>query len=101
MIAVTWGKPEPESTLWVPPFYSPMKQALMRLCHERKLNYREIVGVRRSRSIAWPRQELMVQIKDDFPSASLPEIARLFNRDHTTVLHAVKQVAERMKQESV
>jgi chromosomal replication initiator protein len=61
----------------------------------------ELRGHGRTRCIAWPRQEAMWQIRqvrapDGSPRFSLPQIGRYFSdRDHTTVLHAVKAHAKR------
>jgi len=52
----------------------------------------DMIGPRRSRSIARPRQVAMYLAKT-LTSKSLPEIGRCFgNRDHTTVIHAVRKV---------
>ncbi|MFW5833194.1 MAG: chromosomal replication initiator protein DnaA [Pseudomonadota bacterium] len=52
---------------------------------------------RRSRVVARPRQVAMYLAKQLTPR-SLPEIGRRFgNRDHTTVMHAVKKVEELMR----
>ena len=49
---------------------------------------------RRSRTVARPRQVAMYLSKN-LTSRSLPEIGRRFgNRDHTTVIHAVRKVEE-------
>jgi chromosomal replication initiator protein len=51
-------------------------------------------SARRARSVARPRQVAMYLAKQ-LTSRSLPEIGRKFgNRDHTTVMHAVKKVDE-------
>jgi chromosomal replication initiation ATPase DnaA len=55
----------------------------------------DIMSRSRKRHLAWPRQEAMAAIRDVFPDDSLPQIGRLFGRDHTTVLHAVRQVKAR------
>ena len=58
------------------------------------LNLQEMLSARRSRSLARPRQIAMYLAKQ-FTTNSLPEIGRKFsNRDHTTVIHAVKKVNE-------
>lgn len=50
----------------------------------------------RARIDAWPRQVAMYLCRNRFGMA-LPKIAREFgNRDHTTVVHAVRQVERRM-----
>lgn len=52
----------------------------------------EMVSQRRSRDVARPRQVAMYLAKQLTPR-SLPNIGRLFgNRDHTTVIHAIRQI---------
>ena len=52
----------------------------------------DLVGPKRTRTIARPRQVAMVLAKQ-MTSRSLPEIGRRFGgRDHTTVMHAVKRI---------
>ena len=54
---------------------------------------------RRSRSVARPRQIAMYLAKS-ITSRSLPEIGRRFaNRDHTTVIHAVKTITRLSEQD--
>ena len=58
------------------------------------LTIQEMLSARRSRSLARPRQIAMYLAKH-YTSNSLPEIGRKFsNRDHTTVIHAVKKIDE-------
>jgi len=58
------------------------------------LNIQEMLSPRRSRSLARPRQIAMYLAKQHTTS-SLPDIGRKFsNRDHTTVIHAVKKIQE-------
>ena len=47
----------------------------------------------RARNVARPRQIAMYLAKQ-LTSRSLPEIGRKFDRDHTTVMHAVRKVEE-------
>jgi chromosomal replication initiator protein len=52
----------------------------------------DLVGPKRTRTIARPRQVAMFLAKQ-MTSRSLPEIGRRFGgRDHTTVMHAVKRI---------
>jgi len=61
------------------------------------LNIQEMLSPRRSRSLARPRQIAMYLAKK-YTTNSLPDIGRKFsNRDHTTVIHAVKKIEELMK----
>ena len=54
----------------------------------------DMLGPKRTRTIARPRQIAMYLAKD-MTSRSLPEIGRRFGgRDHTTILHGVRKVEE-------
>ena len=60
----------------------------------------DMTSARRARAVARPRQVAMYLAKQ-LTSRSLPEIGRKFgNRDHTTVLHAVKTVADLMTRDA-
>jgi len=51
----------------------------------------ELKSARRSKIVAWPRQVAMYLARELTPK-SLPDIGRRFDRDHTTVIHAIKAV---------
>ena len=54
----------------------------------------ELLSAKRNRSLARPRQ-LAMSLAKELTSHSLPEIGDAFGgRDHTTVLHACKKIAE-------
>lgn len=53
----------------------------------------ELMSKRRERSIARPRQVAMYLAKA-LTTKSLPDIGRAFDRDHTTVIHAVKTIED-------
>ena len=58
-----------------------------------------MLSQRRSRPLARPRQMAMYLAKK-LTSRSLPEIGRRFaNRDHTTVIHAVKTITRLSEQD--
>jgi len=64
------------------------------------LNIQEMLSPRRSRSLARPRQIAMYLAKK-YTTNSLPDIGRKFsNRDHTTVIHAVKKIDELIKNDN-
>ena len=64
------------------------------------LNIQEMLSPRRSRSLARPRQIAMYLAKQHTTN-SLPDIGRKFsNRDHTTVIHAVKKIDELIKKDN-
>jgi len=64
------------------------------------LNIQEMLSPRRSRALARPRQIAMYLTKQHTTN-SLPDIGRKFsNRDHTTVIHAVKKIDELIKKDN-
>ena len=59
----------------------------------------DMLSQRRSRPLARPRQ-LAMYLAKKMTSRSLPEIGRRFaNRDHTTVIHAVKTITRLSEQD--
>ena len=63
-----------------------------RVADHYKIKHLEMVSARRARVVARPRQVAMYIAKQLTPR-SLPDIGRRFGgRDHTTVIHAVKQI---------
>ena len=60
----------------------------------------DLSGKSRSRSIARPRQ-IAMSIAKELTNKSLPEIGQAFGgRDHTTVLHATRKIAELRESDS-
>ncbi len=61
------------------------------------LQLKELLGKKRTRSLARPRQMAMALAKE-LTEHSLPEIGHAFDgRDHTTVLHACRQIRHLME----
>lgn len=59
----------------------------------------QMTSDRRSRAIARPRQVAMY-LASELTSKSLPELGRRFgNRDHTTVMYAIRAVEERVQED--
>lgn len=56
-----------------------------------RVPHSELMSNRRARAVARPRQIAMYLAKKLTPR-SLPEIGRKFGRDHSTVIHAVRQI---------
>jgi len=66
-----------------------------------KMRLSDLLGKKRSRSIARPRQIAMALSKE-LTNHSLPEIGQAFGgRDHTTVLHACRKVRELCESDAV
>ena len=66
------------------------------VCAVHGLSREELVSPRRAAPVARARQQAMYLARELTP-LSLAEIARGFNRDHSTVLHATRAVAERLE----
>jgi len=65
-----------------------------------KMRVADLLSKRRSRSIARPRQIAMALSKE-LTNHSLPEIGDAFGgRDHTTVIHACRKIADLRRSES-
>ncbi len=57
------------------------------------ISVKEMQSSRRCRNIARPRQ-IAMYLSKQLTSRSLPEIGRKFERDHTTVMHAIRKIEE-------
>jgi len=68
-----------------------LKEIQYAVCGHYQIGLTELKSVRRERRIARPRQLAMYLAKTLTPT-SLPEIGQAFDRDHTTVMHAVKTI---------
>lgn len=65
-----------------------------------KIRHADLISTRRARAIARPRQIAMALAKE-LTEHSLPEIGRAFGgRDHTTVIHACRRIADLRKSDS-
>src|SRR3990167_1143287 len=69
-----------------------IKNIKIAVCAHFKMSMHDLLSSRRTMEIVWPRQIGMYLAKI-LTMRSLPEIGREFgNRDHTTVLHAVRKI---------
>ena len=59
----------------------------------------QILSAERTQSIVTPRQ-LAMYIARQFTTKSLPEIAKLFEKTHATIIHGVKNIEKRLDVES-
>ena len=77
-----------------------MDEIMKKICHYYNVRMSDLFSPRRSRNIARPRQMAMFLAKS-LTSRSYPEIGKRFgNRDHTTVMHAVRKIEELKSQDS-
>lgn len=80
-----------------PPTIDQVKRAVMQVFDVTKT---DLESARRSRSIAYPRQIAMYLCRKK-TTRSLPQIGRYFgNRDHTTVLYAVRKLEDLIRKDA-
>lgn len=65
------------------------------VCKKHKIPVAEVLGKSRTAPIIRARQEVMYELCMRFPTVPIAEIGRFLKRDHTTVLHGIKQHAQR------
>lgn len=71
------------------------------VCKEYDITINDIDSARRSPSLVIPRHIAMYLVKE-FTKKSYPEIGRRFGgKDHTSVLHACRNIEKRMAQDQV
>ena len=56
----------------------------------------QMISQNRSKDVAYPRQMAMYMIRQEL-KYSFPDIAKIFKRDHTTVMHACNKIEEERK----
>lgn len=66
---------------------------MLLVCEHFKVSKENLLGPKRAKCIAKPRQIAMALCKE-FTGASFPTVGLFFNRDHTTVIHACNAVKE-------
>ncbi|PRD42097.1 hypothetical protein C5748_18250 [Phyllobacterium phragmitis] len=65
---------------------------IARVAHQHGFTYDDIIGLSRSRKLINVRFEAIAAVRAARPNMTLPEIGKRFNRDHTTILHALKKM---------
>ena len=79
-----------------PRFATDAQMIMHQVANDYGLLVKDLRGPRRDRRVAWPRQHAMYRMYVE-RNLSLPTIGRLLGgRDHTTVLHGVRQHKKRL-----
>lgn len=94
----SYTTPKPETAAEVTPQYGSRraKTVFMDSCERLNVDPAIILGDKRDRKYVWPRQEIMFNIFVTCPRMSHPSIARMMKRDHTTVIHGIRQHCKRV-----
>jgi hypothetical protein len=57
------------------------------------VTYDLIIANSRCKKSVWQaRQQLIVEVRENFPRLSLPQLGRLFHRDHSTILYTLRKM---------
>lgn len=71
-------------------------QVVQAVVLESGLTAGELLGLKRDRRVAWPRHVAMWAVDRYCPEYSLPEIAYMFRRDHSSVIHGIEATQVRL-----
>ena len=67
-----------------------IKTAIMGVCKDYKITFEDMMSGSRKRSISLPRMVLMYKLYQT--GFTLAEVGAIFNRDHTTVINAIRKI---------
>lgn len=73
------------------------RKIIFATCEANELSVTELMGKERTRRVAWARQDCWREIYAN-TRMSLPEIGRMFDRDHTTVLFGIRRSEQRRRE---
>jgi len=74
----------------------PVRQIIEQVATFHGITYDHIVGIRLDRDIVAARHDAIKAVSDARPDLSSPQIGKFFNRDHTTILHALSKTSGTM-----
>ena len=66
-----------------------------KVCHHYQVTMAQLLSTERTQSLVTPRQ-LAMYISKKYPNKSLPEIAKMFDKTHATIIHGVRNITKRM-----
>jgi len=67
-----------------------IKTAIMGVCKDYKISFEDMMSGSRKRTIVLPRMVLMYKLYQT--GFTLTEVGAIFNRDHTTVINAIRKI---------
>jgi hypothetical protein len=70
----------------------PVKRIIERVARAHDMLPAHITGDQRSKPFVRARYAAIAEVRRIYPEKSLPWLGRQFNRDHTTILHALRKM---------
>ena len=77
-------------------FEEPVERIMEAVANYFYIPVEQMISKDRSKDVAYPRQMAMYMIRQEL-EYSFPDIAKIFKRDHTTVMHACNKIEEERK----
>ncbi len=71
---------------------TPAQLLIKRVAMKHGVTYEDIVGPTKPTKLVKARFEAIKLVHETYPCKSLPEIGRLFKRDHTSILHVLRKM---------
>lgn len=68
-------------------------ELIAKIADQHSVPLRLLLSRRRDRHIVKARHAAIRAVRETFDGDSLPMIGRLFNRDHTSIIHALRKAA--------
>lgn len=69
-----------------------VRQIICDVAIEHGVRVDDILGVTRNAKITKARHAAIYRARQERPDMSLPQIGRVFRRDHTSILHAIRKI---------
>lgn len=74
-----------------------VKQIIESVSFRHQISIGEMLGPRRHKAVKEARWEAINLVRQHKPHLSLPQIGRIFNRDHTTILNALNALKRKKR----
>jgi chromosomal replication initiation ATPase DnaA len=74
---------------------TPPRRIIIEAIEGTGVTYNEVVGESRTGRVVAARYAAILAVRRAFPHKSLPWLGRVFDRDHSTILHALKKIGDK------
>lgn len=65
-------------------------------CLEMRIPVKEMLSDSRKSYLIMPRHHLMWEVRQKYPHFSMPHIGRIFGRDHSVIIYAIRKIEDEM-----
>ena len=82
-------EPAPWPRIWTPT--QKRRAPIAEIAERHEVSLADVLGPSRFQHVVRARFAAIRAVRQRYPEMSLPQLGRLFNRDHTTILHALRK----------